>query len=280
MVAGPPDLAALAAELKALRRAIAERGEPSCRLDSRGLVILRLCAGIDLADWEGLVRDNALRDWLALPLDESPLPYLESIQRTLRELSFLSDHDSLTKLKNRRAFDDILATELDRAYRSGASLSLALLDIDHFKAINDAHGHPRGDEVLKAVAACLDASRRGYDTAARVGGEEFALILPGIGQVRGETMVSRILATIREVPIEIEPGKDPIRVTLSAGLASIKGRSQVTSEVLYKLADEALYTAKNTGRDRVVKAPIIDLARPVDKTLVHADEKRFLFTGK
>jgi len=267
------------AELETLQRMLAKVEKPPCATEDDGVVIMRLCSGLSLAGWETLCNRKDLRDWLALPLSANPLPFLSRIQETLEELVFLSEHDPLTKLYNRGAFERILAAELVRSSRAGQSLALVLLDLDDFKAINDTHGHPCGDRVIETIGALLLAEKRTYDSAARVGGEEFALILPSVGLVRAEMVIERILAAVRSLKIVCNGVDTPLHVTISAGLAITKGKMATTREKLYALADEALYQAKAAGKDRIVAAPIADLTGPPEKTLVRADEKRFLFTG-
>jgi diguanylate cyclase (GGDEF)-like protein len=267
------------AELETLRCMLSAVEKPACATAGDGLVIMRLCSGLDLAEWEALSRRKDLRDWLALPLSADPVPFLTSIQRTLKELVFLSEHDPLTKLYNRGAFERILSAELVRAARAGQSLALVLLDLDDFKAVNDTYGHPCGDRVLETVGALLLAEKRTYDYAARVGGEEFALILPSVGLVRAGMVIERILSAARSLRIICDGEDTPLHVTISAGLACTKGKADVSREKLYALADEALYAAKSAGKDQLVAAPLADLTGPPEKTLVRADEKRFLFTG-
>ncbi|MGE4538159.1 MAG: GGDEF domain-containing protein [Desulfovibrio sp.] len=269
----------LLAELDTLRRLLADVEKPSCDADGDGMIIMRLCSGLRLADWEAMNRQRDFRDWLALPLHTNPLPFLARIQETLKELVFLSEHDPLTKLYNRGAFERILSAELVRAYRAGQSLALVLLDVDDFKTVNDTYGHPCGDKVLEDLSAMLLAEKRTYDYAARIGGEEFALILPSVGLVRAEMVVSRVLAAARGMTILCDNVPTPLHITISAGLSITKGKIPTTREKLYSLADAALYQAKAAGKDRVMAAPIADLTGPPEKTLVRADEKRFLFTG-
>jgi len=276
-----PDVSqeSILAELATLRRLLAETDQPSKATGEDGLVLMRLCPDLNLDDWEDLARRGNLRDWLALPLAVNPLPSLARIQTTLQELAFLSEHDPLTKLANRGAFRRILDAELIRSARAGQSLSLALIDLDDFKHINDSYGHPCGDRVLQTVGSLLLSGKRIYDTSARIGGEEFALILPGLGLTRGNAAVTRILEAARECTILCDGVASPVRLTFSAGLACTKGKRPVGAEELYALADKALYEAKAAGKDRLVSAPIADLTAPPEESLVRADEKRFLFTG-
>lgn len=270
---------AVLAELETLRRLLAKAARAPDAAEVEGLVLLRLFPELDLARWTQLCRRVDLRAWLALPLDANPLPALVHIQETLRELVFLSEHDPLTKLANRGAFDRILAAECVRASRSGQGLALVLLDLDNFKNINDSHGHPCGDRVLTSIGSLLAVEKRPYDTAARVGGEEFALILPGLGLVRAEIVIQRVLGAVRALTVDCEGVATPLRLTVSAGLACTKGKMAISPEALYAQADKALYEAKAAGKDRVVAAPIADLAAPPEPSLVRADEKRFLFSG-
>ncbi|EFL51263.1 diguanylate cyclase [Solidesulfovibrio fructosivorans JJ]] len=270
---------ALLAELDTLRSMLADLDNPSSQSGEEGMIIMRLCSGLRLVDWEAISHQRDFRDWLALPLHADPLPFLARIQETLNDLVFLSEHDPLTKLYNRGAFERILSAELVRAYRAGQSLALVLLDVDDFKAVNDTYGHPCGDKVLEDLGAMLLAEKRAYDYAARIGGEEFALILPSVGLVRAEMVVSRVLAAVRSMTILCDGVSTPLHITISAGLAITKGKIPTTREKLYALADTALYQAKTAGKDRVMAAPIADLTGPPEKTLVRADEKRFLFTG-
>lgn len=270
---------ALAVELDELRQLLDGTEKPACAEEGEGLVIMRLCSGLTLKEWECLGSRRDLRDWMALPITANPFPYLTRIQQTLKELVFLSEHDPLTKLHNRGAFERILAAELIRSSRSGQPLALVLLDLDDFKAVNDTYGHPCGDRVLETMGALLAAEKRTYDYAARVGGEEFALILPGVGMVRAEGIVERLIESARTLRVVCDGVDTPLCVTLSAGIACTKGKVAISREKLYAMADEALYAAKAEGKDRAHCAPIADLAGTPEKTLVRADEKRFLFTG-
>ena len=270
---------ALLAELEMLRRLLVATDPPTCATLGEGLVIMRLCSGLDLPQWEAMARRLDLRDWLAMPLSANPLPFLAHIQETLRELMFLSEHDPLTKLINRGTFERLLDAELVRAARAGQTLTLVLFDCDDFKQVNDSYGHPCGDRVLQTIGSLLAREKRVYDHAARVGGEEFALILPGLGLVRAEIVVERILAAARTLSVLCDGVDTPLHLTLSAGVVCTKGKKPVSRETIYAQADAALYQAKRGGKDRLIAAPILDLTGPPEASLVRADEKRFLFTG-
>jgi diguanylate cyclase (GGDEF)-like protein len=156
--------------------------------------------------------------------------------------------DGLTGLANRRRSESALDEEIVRASRLGGELTLAILDIDHFKDVNDRYGHAAGDSVLKELALVLDRSLREIDTAGRWGGEEFALILPGTDTAGGARLCERIRQTLadRHIPIE---GGTTVSVTASFGVAGFAAAG--SRERLLAAADEALYRAKRGGRNRV-----------------------------
>ncbi len=166
----------------------------------------------------------------------------------------LSVTDALTGLANRRRFDAMLASEIERQRRTGAPLSLVILDVDHFKLYNDTYGHPAGDECLRAVAAVIDSRvGRAVDTAARYGGEEFACILPNTGRVSALALAERIRAGVADLNIPHRASAVAEHVTLSVGVASAAATDTPDEPARFiALADECLYRAKATGRNRVV----------------------------
>jgi diguanylate cyclase (GGDEF)-like protein len=273
------DRQAILEEIARLREALAKKGRASLSGAPGGLIIARLCSGLTMEDWKELIQEGHFINWLALPASGDATPHLASIQRTIEELTHQSRHDPLTGLANRRAFEKNLKLELERAYRSGSSLSLAILDLDDFKAVNDTYGHLCGDRVLMGIAAALLGHKRGYDMAARIGGEEFALILPGSGLMQAESSLERLLGEAREHKVTCEGVDEPVGVTCSVGLVCTKGKMPLSVERFVDMADKALYEAKALGKDRIVKAPIPDLMETPQATLVHAQEKQFLFTG-
>jgi diguanylate cyclase (GGDEF)-like protein len=171
-------------------------------------------------------------------------------ERQLEDLAFA---DPLTKLANRRYFEQMLEKELARARRSNQELSLAILDIDHFKHVNDTWGHPVGDRVLVAVARSMLQSVRAYDSVARIGGEEFTLLLPGASLADAIRVVERARADIH-ANAHVIADSQTITITCSAGLTSLQGIPVDTVEGLIAAADRALYQAKNAGRDRIAIA--------------------------
>jgi diguanylate cyclase (GGDEF)-like protein len=160
--------------------------------------------------------------------------------------------DGLTGLANRRRCDAVLDDEVARAVRLRSKLTLVLLDIDLFKGVNDRYGHPAGDLVLQETARVLAESVREIDTAARWGGEEFALVLPGTDLAGGAQLAERIRTTLEKRQIALED-HSVISVTASFGVASLPERA-TGREQLVAAADEALYAAKRAGRNRVVTA--------------------------
>ena len=168
--------------------------------------------------------------------------------RQLADLALASRRDPLTGLPNRRAFDEELAREVARAARTGAPLAVAVLDVDRFKAVNDGHGHAVGDAVLRAVAARARAVVRAGDLAARTGGEEFGLLLPGADLAGAVELAERVRAALAARPVEAA-GRALV-VTASLGCAALgPGESP---EALVARADARMYEAKRAGRDRVV----------------------------
>ncbi len=153
--------------------------------------------------------------------------------------------DPLTGLANQRAFHRDCAAEVSRAQRADGAVSIVMLDLDHFKAINDEHGHPYGDQVLVKVATALRASIRAHDTAARLGGEEFAILLPDAGARDAHEVAERARDAIAQIDV---PGG---ALTCSAGVATTGGGESSPIDLL-ELADKALYSAKHLGRNRTV----------------------------
>ncbi len=193
-----------------------------------------------------------------LPNQEGESAHFAAIERDVtadveREgaLSDLALKDPLTLVGNRRYFQQALDRELTQARLSGDPLAFAILDLDRFKSVNDNFGHDAGDRVLTTFAAVLQRHLRGCDHVARIGGEEFAVLLPGAAPENALMIVERLCAGIRAKPIKVNDSQT-IPVTCSAGLTSFTPERD-DSATLLKRADQALYMAKNGGRDRVVE---------------------------
>ena len=178
---------------------------------------------------------------------------LDQELRTQRDLfSRQSRIDSLTELANRRQFSDVLAKATARAQADGEPLTLLLLDIDHFKQINDSHGHAVGDACLTAIAGRLHSTFAGEgDLAARVGGEEFGVVLDGQDLAMGMQRAERFRASLVEHPIAIDGLT--LRMTVSIGVAEFDRSRQEGHDALYHDADIAVYRAKASGRNRVCR---------------------------
>jgi len=191
------------------------------------------------------------------------------IQGVIDALCDLSSKDALTGLANRRSFEMTLEREIDRVARSGEPALLLTLDIDHFKAVNDTHGHNAGDLVIQAVARAVAQVVRPMDTVARVGGEEFAIILPNCATAFALVVAERVREQVAEQRIEIAPGQ-LLRVTVSVGGAFAPQWVRSSAVLWMERADRQLYRAKTEGRDRVCMEPQVD-------SMVSAEEKGLLF---
>jgi diguanylate cyclase (GGDEF)-like protein len=173
-------------------------------------------------------------------------------------LAALASVDALTGIANRRRFDSCLLEEWRRAIRSGHWLSLALLDIDHFKDFNDRHGHAQGDECLRQVARALAAScRRPADLAARYGGEEFALVLPETDSAGACSRVAAALARVHALKTGSRGVPLPARVTLSAGVVSLRPSAKDHLGPTLEQVDRLLYEAKQGGREHGVHLDLV-----------------------
>ena len=160
--------------------------------------------------------------------------------------------DALTGIYNKRYFLDQLQKDCAYARRYRTPLSLIVFDIDHFKAINDTHGHPAGDFILSTLVAVVGRTLRGEDWFARVGGEEFAIIARGADNPQARKMAERIRRAVETNPFTWETGW--IRVTISLGVAALREGRIESAEALVQAADDFLYQAKNAGRNRVAGA--------------------------
>ena len=206
-------------------------------------------AGEELSDWWTW--------WLRIMFNASVLPFaaalfylFSSLARHRAELEMLARTDVLTGLANRREFMARLAQEAQRQQRGERPLTVVMLDVDHFKQVNDTHGHAAGDQVLSSLGRLLQGSvRQEVDLAARLGGEEFALLLPETDTEGAQRVARKIVEALRGTPIH--HGSQLLPVTISAGVAPVRDGD---GERALRLADDSLYEAKRQGRDRVVMA--------------------------
>jgi diguanylate cyclase (GGDEF)-like protein len=174
---------------------------------------------------------------------------LKHLQR-LSSVKKEATHDTLTGLVNRRYFEERLTADSQKAFLNGSALSVIMVDIDHFKRVNDTFGHAAGDKVLREVASLLKSSvRRQDDMVARYGGEEFVLVLPGVILETASTIAERIRRSIQDTPIDI--GETQLHLTISLGISNFPIHRVRSKEDLVKMADLALYDAKRGGRNRV-----------------------------
>lgn len=193
----------------------------------------------------------------------------EYLQAVIDKLCTLSLRDPLTGSANRRHFDSILDRELDRVARSGDVALLLMVDIDHFKQVNDQYGHNIGDAVLQQVANVLSQCVRPMDTLARYGGEEFAIVLPACQPAYGKNVADRVRRAVEALRIPLTPSQE-IGVTVSIGGAYALQWIRSTRKLWIERADQQLYLAKGQGRNR------IEIEQQPDST-VTAEEKNLLF---
>ncbi len=178
------------------------------------------------------------------------------VEQAREQLHRAAIRDSLTQLYNRRFFLSRLDTEIERARRTQQSLSLLLIDVDHFKSINDTYGHATGDDVLERLAALLIDAMRPYDLVARYGGEEFVALMPGADLVHAEAAAERIRLAVERMRVDwpSAAGGTDRGVTASVGATSLGGWEERAADLLAR-ADRAMYAAKNGGRNRCVALP-------------------------
>ncbi len=168
-----------------------------------------------------------------------------------QELEFLAERDTLTGLYNRRKFLALAQQELDRRVRMPSDLCVLMVDLDFFKRVNDQYGHPMGDVVLQQIAARLSAHVRSTDVLARMGGEEFILLMPNTQPAGALSLAKKLREVVRESPLALQDGL-LVPMTASFGVTGLQMGQQAALDTLYATADQALYAAKEQGRDRVV----------------------------
>lgn len=216
-----------------------------------------ILVGTDISNFER--REAALiagaYDYFQLPAEFELLVLrshqLIKLRQTIERLQGEADLDHLTGLANRRRFRVALNGEVERWRRYSTPCALLLLDIDHMKAINDNYGHPAGDLVIRSIALMLTKVSRDNDTAARLGGEEFALLLAGIAGRKAESAAKRLLNMLAEQEVA-----GVGHISVSIGVAACPDHAD-SERALYAASDRALYVAKNEGRNRVAVAPLI-----------------------
>ena len=228
---------------------------------TRHLPILIL---IEFGDDGRLLRglDMGVNDYIIRPVDPNELVarvrsqvkrkrYTDHLRTRLEETVEMAILDPLTELHNRRYMTSHLTTLFEDASQRGKPLSVLLLDIDHFKSVNDSHGHDAGDCVLREFATRLRCNIRGIDLACRLGGEEFVVVMPDTDLAKAYHVGERLRQCIAAAPFDAGERTGPLRVTASVGVASLEFPDD-TAELILKRADQALYCAKRDGRNRVV----------------------------
>lgn len=217
-------------------------------------------------DTRKLVRalDMGVNDYLTRPIDKNELQarmhtqirrkrYIDRLRASFDASLEMAVTDQLTGLYNRRYLASHLSAMFDRAFWTGRSLSIMILDLDHFKSINDTHGHDVGDRVLQEFAEKIQNSVRGIDLACRYGGEEFLIAMPDTDRNFAEIVAERLRREVESHKIIVNDEGAELRVTVSIGIASTEiGPKDDTAQKLIKRADEALYQAKETGRNQVI----------------------------
>jgi len=233
--------------------------------DTRGIPIVMISARDTTTDKvQGL--DSGADDYLTKPYEDVELNArvnaalrIKLLQDELRrknddlrdmltQVETLSNADPLTGLLNRRRFDAILQPEFSKALRYKTPLSCMMIDVDHFKAVNDTHGHAIGDAVIKDVAGIIKWSIRDVDTACRWGGEEFIVLTPMTPQDKAELLAQRILKAVSEYSFA---GANSVKLTVSIGIADTAGSGIDSVNKLIQAADIALFRAKKNGRNRI-----------------------------
>ncbi len=226
---------------------------------TRNLPILLIA---DREDRQKVLRglELGVNDYLSRPIDRNELlarartnvrqkRYADRLRQSLQQSMEMALYDPLTGLNNRRFLDRRLPGMIDTANQRGAALTMMVLDIDHFKQVNDSHGHDAGDLVLKGFAAELQEMVRGGDLVCRLGGEEFVVAMPGVDAAQAARMAERARRTIEQKEFALGGDGGSVSITVSIGLADLRGERD--SAELYRRADRALYLSKSAGRNRV-----------------------------
>jgi two-component system cell cycle response regulator len=206
--------------------------------------------------------DMGVTDYVTRPVDANELKarvrtqirrrrFQERLREIYEKSLSLAHIDELTGLYNRRYFNNHLETLFKRTREQDGALAVMMVDIDFFKKINDTYGHDGGDVVLKQVASRLQDAIRGYDMVARLGGEEFAMIMPALRPEQAPQAAERLRLSIADTPFTL-PNGEKLSVTVSIGLFNQTLQDHDTPDTIMKLADQALYAAKRGGRNRVV----------------------------
>jgi two-component system, cell cycle response regulator len=227
-----------------------------------------IIAGLDAGADDYLVKPcNPLELKVRLRAGRRVIELQEQLVKARESLRFEAMHDSLTGLLNRGAALEQLTKELVRASRRGAPVSVLMGDLDHFKTINDTHGHAAGDAVLREAARRLQAGVRAYDSVGRLGGEEFICVLPECDAKTGLAVAQRLCRSLADTPTQY--GGTPIAHSISIGVAATDQFGSARADELMRAADAALYRAKHAGRSRALLAidKEFEIVKEVSQTL-------------
>jgi len=212
----------------------------------------RIAHGLEIGAHDYILRPLDRNEMLARVRTQIRRKRFQERLRSTYEISLsMALTDSLTGLYNRRYFDAHVEKLLQKNAESKKAMGIVMLDIDHFKSVNDTHGHPVGDEVLKVFAERMKNSLRSFDLVARLGGEEFVAILPDVSQERAYMVAERLRRSIADEPVPCSAEGGALRITTSVGGTIIEHNGHTAEEVLAR-ADKCLYEAKNMGRNCVV----------------------------
>jgi len=206
--------------------------------------------------------EMGVNDYLTRPVDKNELiarvrtqlrkkHYQDRLRHNVQLSLEMAITDQLTGLHNRRYMGRHLDTLMSNAQKSGKPIAFLIFDIDHFKSVNDTYGHDIGDEVLREFASRIAANVRGIDLACRYGGEEFVVVMPDTDVEFACTVAERLRRSVETTPFAISREPNRLNITISIGIAGSTGQSDTTAALLHR-ADQALYRAKNSGRNRVV----------------------------
>jgi diguanylate cyclase len=231
----------------------------AAQLAAAAVVLMALGFELHLQPSSGMERLASLPLLVVYPITIALVTYrlARRVRRQNQTLAALSSIDGLSGLLNHTHWESVVASEFQRCRRIGQPSSVVMMDIDHFKAINDRHGHPAGDAVIREVAGILRATLRLHDVPGRYGGEEFGIVLPGTGIEGAEMLAERIRTGLESAVLETHKG---LRATASFGVAAFDAADASHAEWIAR-ADRALYRAKESGRNRTARyAPGVSAA--------------------